>query len=112
MRSLIGLKMLELIYADSSMAGFTLQFTDWLLEVIVLDGVEVQEQRSAQIQSAGIFFPSQRIDFIILSSTDVIQYDKAFMRVVLDTYFVHFYSINIVTSIFLIMSLRDHSQKF
>lgn len=94
--------------ADSSMAGFTLQFADWFLEVIALDGVEVQQQRSSQIQSAGILFPGQRMDVILHPQTDVFQHGKAIMKVAIDTKCVHNHFPNETTSVSLTMSLREH----
>jgi hypothetical protein len=99
------------MHADSSMAGFTLEFTDWFLEVIALDGVEVQKQRSGQIQSAGILFPGQRMDFVVRSSsssTNILQTHKASMKVALDTKFVHHYFSNDTTFTSLTMPLRAH----
>ncbi|KAJ5689933.1 hypothetical protein N7462_004325 [Penicillium macrosclerotiorum] len=67
-----------------SMAGFTLQFADWFLEVIALDGVEVQKQ-SSEAQSAGILFPGQRMDLILRPSQKPLHRDKSNMMVALHT---------------------------
>lgn len=70
--------------AYSSLAGFTLQFSQEILEVIHLDSSEVRRQKTENIQSAGILYPGQRVDFVLRSDRRVAQDSPSSMTVILD----------------------------
>ncbi|KAJ5547723.1 hypothetical protein N7513_004957 [Penicillium frequentans] len=67
-----------------SLAGFTLQFSQEILEVIHLDSSEVRRQKTENIQSAGILYPGQRVDFVLRSDRRVAQDSPSSMTVILD----------------------------
>ncbi|RJE18349.1 Multicopper oxidase [Aspergillus sclerotialis] len=54
-----------------SLAGFTLTFEHEKLELIQLDGIDVEPQRQKNVNSAGILYPGQRMDFILRSPPEV-----------------------------------------
>lgn len=56
-----------------SLAGFTLVFGHEQLELIQLDGVEVESQQQQGVNSVGILFPGQRMDFVLRSPSDMDQ---------------------------------------
>ncbi|TQB77077.1 hypothetical protein MPDQ_005562 [Monascus purpureus] len=54
-----------------SLAGFTLVFGHEHLELIQLDSIEVEPQQKQGVNSAGILYPGQRMDFVLRSPADL-----------------------------------------
>ena len=50
-----------------SLAGFTLVFRQETLDLIQLDGAEVEPQLPQEVNSAGVLYPGQRMDLILRS---------------------------------------------
>lgn len=51
------------------MAGFTLIFDNEKLDLIQLDCIDVTRPEQEDVNSVGILFPGQRMDFVLRPST-------------------------------------------
>ncbi|KAJ5747083.1 uncharacterized protein N7511_008779 [Penicillium nucicola] len=52
-----------------ALAGFTLSFSHHALDLIQVDSVDVQRSQQQNINSAGILYPGQRMDFVLRPSS-------------------------------------------
>jgi hypothetical protein len=53
----------------SALAGFSLVFDQENIDIIHVDSIEVKRSEQEDVNSAGILFPGQRMDFVIRTSS-------------------------------------------
>jgi hypothetical protein len=56
------------IIMDRALGGFTLVFGQETLELLQVDSVDVERPQQEDVNTAGILYPGQRMDFVLRPS--------------------------------------------